>query len=51
MRFALAQLRSTIDPRENLALVTDAASRAAVGGSLRAKMITIRVPAPASCAG
>ena len=33
MRFALAQLRSTIDPWENLALVTDAASRAARGGA------------------
>ena len=33
MRFALAQLRSTTDPRENLALVTDVARRAARGAA------------------
>ena len=33
MRFALAQLRSTTDPQENLALVTDVARRAARGAA------------------
>ena len=33
MRFALAQLLSTVDPLENLALVTAAARRAAQGGA------------------
>ena len=33
MRFALAQLLSTVDPQENLAMVTAAARRAAQGGA------------------
>lgn len=35
MRFALAQLRSATDPRENLALVTDVTLRAAQGAANR----------------